>query len=88
MTFAVQTGIAKPARAFNNSTESAYPFIKLNIGDMFHVPLGDSTNVKVQRRLQSAAVAFKKRDINTNYKFSMRSIELHGVPGVGVWRDQ
>lgn len=88
MTFAIQTGIAKPARAFRTSTESAYPFGTMNIGDMFHVPLGSDTNVKIQRRLQSAAVAFKKRDINTNFKFSMRSIELQGVPGVGVWRDQ
>ena len=87
MTFAIQTGIAKPARAFRTSTESAYPFGTMNIGDMFHVPLGSDTNVKIQRRLQSAAVAFKKRDTQAR-KFSMRSIELHGVPGVGVWRDQ
>lgn len=88
MTFTIQTGIAKPARAFKPSTGADYPFGAMNIGDMFHVPLGDATNVKVQRRLQSAATAFKKRDNNTNFKFSMRSIELHGVPGVGVWRDQ
>lgn len=88
MTFAIQTGIAKPARAFKSGTESVYPFGAMNVGDMIHVPLGADTNVKVQRRLQSAINSFKKRDINTNYKFSMRSIELQGVPGVGIWRDQ
>jgi hypothetical protein len=88
LTFAIQTGIAKPARAFKTTIDSVYPFGAMNVGDMFHVPRGDSTNVKLQRRLQSAAGSFKKRDPNTNYKFSMRSIELQGVPGVGVWRDQ
>lgn len=86
MTFAIHTGITKPVRSNCVPKGGAYPFGTMNVGDMFHVPHGDDSNVKVQRRLQSAATSFKKH--NPGHKFSMRSIEMHGVPGVGVWRDQ
>lgn len=83
MTFTVHTGITKPAKKAVGT--SKYPIADMQIGQVLHIPFGDTERSKVYRRAQSIRVAAGKRF--PDRKYSTRAIVIAGVDGVGIWRD-
>lgn len=86
MTFQVHLNIPKPERGGSRTRVSMYPFGTMPVGGMFFVPSGDAAPLKVERRMHSAVVAFRKRDTQGR-KFVVRRATHEGAAGVGVWRD-
>lgn len=82
--FEIEEGIPVPPRANRPAGESKYPFVHMEVGDSFLVPVdsttGDTTTKARGRVVQACTKASKRYDV----KFIARVVS----GGVRVWRSQ
>jgi hypothetical protein len=82
--FTIDEGIPVPPRASRSPGESKYPFVHMEVGDSFLVPVdaanGDTTTKARGRIAQACTKASKRYDV----KFIARAVS----GGVRVWRSE
>ena len=86
MTYAIDKNIPIPTSSQGTATDTKYPFLDMQVGDSFALPVDPNTNLNficVARRLSNAVYIHSKRYKNGT-KFTVRTDRFKKE--IRVWR--
>lgn len=88
MSFPIHNNVPTPTITRRGRPGIEFPFVALDVGQSFFVPLDGDERKTVLSRVRTKAQRWKKTSGLTHFKFRISPLNdpASGAPAVGVWR--